>query len=299
MAVKYVLGIDVGGTNTRMGIVTSDFTVCRDLAIPTANFADIHNTPVNFLNLVNDFLQREGEPVGAMCFGFPSIISKDKQIILQTPNITGLNRIEMVKLAEKRFNIPVFLEKDVNLLLRYDIEKLGLKELSPVLGFYIGTGFGNSIYIDKKFFCGANGAAGELGHIPLYMNNELCPCGNKGCVETLASGKYLVEQIKKKYSETIIQDFFKYHKNEAFANEFVELLSYPAAAEMNILDPLAVVFGGGIVSMQGFPKKKLISEVKKRLRYPYPQQSASFYFSEDANNAGILGAAYSAFDRLA
>ncbi|MGI5174254.1 allose kinase [Treponema sp. OMZ 840] len=299
MSLEYILGIDVGGTNTRMGIVASDLSICRDLTISTAIFADQDNTVSNFLNLVDDFLCQGKESVSAMCFGFPSIISKDKLVILQTPNISGLDRIEMVKLAEERFNIPVFLEKDVNLLLRYDIEKLGLKELSPVLGFYIGTGFGNSIYIHKKFFCGANGAAGELGHIPLYMNNELCSCGNTGCVETIASGKYLVEQIKKKYPKTEIKDFFRYHKDETFANEFIELLSYPAAAEMNIFDPFAVVFGGGIVSMQGFPKEKLISEVKKRLRYPYPQQSASFYFSEDTNNAGVLGAAYSAFDRLA
>ncbi len=296
--VEYVLGVDVGGTNIRMGIVSSDFEIKRSFFTSTNQIKGTKASDF-FLDISLQFLREGNEKIKAVCFGFPSIISKDKQHIVQTPNIAGMDNVPFVCLAEKKLGLPVFLEKDVNLLLMQDIASFGLIKQSPVLGFYIGTGFGNAMYINGEFFSGANGAAGELGHIPLYRHTEQCECGNIGCAETRASGRYFSKQIEQKYPGTCIKDFFYKHGADNFAQEFVESLSYPVATEMNLLDPFAVILGGGLIEMNAFPKETLMSHIKAKLRRPYPLGSAKIYFSSGGQNTGILGAARYAFIRLA
>ena len=81
----------------------------------------------------------------------------------------------------KALGLPVYIEKDVNLLLLYDIHHLHLDPSKSILGFYVGTGFGNALYLNGDFYTGKNGATGELGHIPLYGLDKRCNCGNLGC----------------------------------------------------------------------------------------------------------------------
>jgi allose kinase len=230
--------------------------------------------------------------------GFPSIVSRDGRTIVQTPNVVGLDRVPMADLARERFGFPVFVQKDVNLLLRHDIGALGLEDADPVLGFYVGTGFGNSIRIGGTFFAGANGAAGELGHIPLTGNAEVCSCGNKGCAETIAAGKSLAARMASRHPGLSIGDCFVECGDDPWIDEFVDLVSFPIAIEMNILDPEAVILGGGVVNMRGFPLERLVDAVRAKLRAPYPRESVRILHAEESTLSGVIGAIGYALDAL-
>ena len=165
MAVDIFAGVDVGGTHVRMGLVGSSGTILRESTVPTASLSDGRNTPDLLLGAIASFLG--SDEVAALCIGFPSIVSRDRRTVIQTPNVAGLDDVPMADLAERRFPFPVFIEKDVNLLLLHDVESLDLGGFDPVLGFYLGTGLGNALMIGGRVYTGAMGAAGELGHIPV------------------------------------------------------------------------------------------------------------------------------------
>jgi allose kinase len=297
MAAAIFAGVDVGGTHVRMGLVGSGNRVVRESTVPTASFSGGRDTPGLLLGAIADFIG--SDEVAALCIGFPSVVSRDRRTVLQTPNVPGLDNVPMADRAERLVSFPVLIEKDVNLLLRHDVEALDPGGLDPVLGFYLGTGVGNAIMIGGRVYTGAMGAAGELGHVPVRGSNAACTCGNVGCVEMVASGKALAAYSAAAHPGTPIGEFFVRHGDDDFVHEFLELIAMTVSTEINILDPAAAIFGGGIVQMAGFPRDAFLAGVRKHLRPPYPKESVRLLFSGESQNAGILGAAAHARASLA
>jgi len=160
-----------------------------------------------YLN-ISDYMKRynAADSIKAVAIGLPSMVSKDKKTVISTPNLKGFDNIPFGDTLSKKLGIPVYVDRDVNFLLQNDIVTLGLPKDSTVLGFYIGTGFGNAIYLNGSFYCGRNGAAGELGHIPFPNIEEKCTCGNVGCSEVICSGKYLEKITAELFPETDIKN---------------------------------------------------------------------------------------------
>lgn len=193
----------------------------------------------------------------------------------------------------------MYIDRDVNYLLLNDIQvnNLDIEGEKTILGFYVGTGFGNAIYINGNIYSGKNGVAGELGHIPMYGVAKQCSCGNKGCAETICSGLYLEKITKEFFPNTLIDDVFIKHSKEPIIEQFVKSIGIIMTTEINILDPDYVIFAGGVISMKGFPKDFLITEMKKSIRKPYPEKNIEFIFTEHTQQSGVLGSAAYVFGK--
>lgn len=296
---KYVLGIDIGGTNFRLGLVTKEGEL-HDFVIQRSNILVSENNSVeNLIKAINEYLvnKLDGDLL-AISLGFPSTISKDKKIVYSTPNLKGFDNVNIVDPLQETFKVPIFLNKDVNSLLQYDIVQKHLEGNKVILGFYIGTGFGNSIYIDDNFLAGKNGVAGEVGHIPVLNSKELCGCNNEGCIEIYASGKRLNQIREEFFKDTDITEIFTKHKDTPIIEEFIEALSIPVATERNILDPDYIFIGGGILQMADFPFEKFEKYIYKHTRKPYPAETFNIIYSNEDQTAGVLGSTYYAFKKL-
>ena len=290
----YVIGIDIGGTNFRMGAVDKDgkihyFKQMSSYFLTEGNVVDRMYDEINLycneFNLI--------EKVTRIAIGLPSIVNKDKSFVHSTPNLSGLNNLDLGNMLRDKLNIPVHVDRDVNFLLYHDIKVLDIdpEQKRTVLGFYFGTGLGNAIYIDGKSYQGSNGAAGEIGHIPTIGKTDVCGCGNRGCLETIASGKYL-QELAHQINNDRIEDIFTNHPQHPLIVEFVENLAVSVAIECNILDPEVVVIGGGVVFMADFPKEYLVKRVQDMLRKPHPYLNLKILFSEHTQQSGVLGGAY-------
>src|SRR5665648_44585 len=99
-------------------------------------------------------------------------------------------------------------------------------------------------------------------HIPVLGKDDICGCGNKGCIENYTSGKQLEYLQSTYFPGTEISDLFEYHSNETVVEKFIEALSIPIATEINILDPDYVILGGGVIHMKGFPNEILEQYIK-------------------------------------
>ena len=296
---NYTIGIDIGGTNFRIGTVTEDGRVLNFEKNSSRVFDEGDVVETIYENIIS-YMKRYGitDSVKAVAVGIPSIVSKDKKVIISTPNLRGFNNIRFSDILGEKLGLPVYLDRDVNFLLMNDINKLNVDKSKTVLGFYVGTGFGNAIYINGSLYAGKNGAAGELGHIPFIDIKDVCTCGNVGCSETRCSGKYLEFLAQKYFPDTEIKDVFKYHADDPILIKYVEDLAIPIATEINILDPDYSILAGGVLFMENFPKDILVKSIHNKKRKPYPEKNLDIRFSEHDQQSGIYGSGMFAHSKI-
>lgn len=297
---KYVIGLDMGGTHIRVGAVTAEGALHFFSKVKTKDVLNPLKPIESLADFCNEYIEAhmDSEAVLAIGIGFPSVVSKDKKSIYSTPNLDYLSNMNIVDPLQRLIQKPVFINRDVNFLLQYELSQREIKDDEIVLGFYIGTGFGNAIYFNKRFMEGKNGAAGELGHIPAFHNHEICGCGNVGCVEVIASGKRLVSLHQEYFSDAPFEDIFTTYSNDQVIDEFLQALSMPIATEINIFDPHVVIIGGGVIGMKDFPKHKLEDNILRYTRKPVPAEGLTFEYAVDTSSAGVLGAASYIYEQL-
>ncbi len=294
---KCVLGIDLGGTNVRFGIVNEKYELLDFEIFKTSEL--LSEGIEKFASYVDEFIKSKSDyEITLISIGFPSTINKDRTKIYSTPNIRSLQNIEIQNVFKKYCSMPLIIEKDVNLLLKYDVTDRGLGNEGIVLGFYIGTGLGNSIMIDGKFLTGEHGVAGELGHIPAFGNKKKCACGNVSCIESIASGGYIAKFVEEKYGEVGLENFFVSDELADFADGFLDNLSIALATEINIFDPSHVFIGGGVVDMKGFPKEKFVDRILKYTRKPFPANDLDIIFTNGKQSSGVIGAGIYGYERM-
>lgn len=294
---EFVLGVDIGGTHLRLGMVTSDKKLSNFVIEDTSKLYSEYPPIENLMEIIENYLGNSRD-LKAISIGFPSVVSKDKKIVFSSPNLLGFNNVNVVAPFESRFQVPIYIDNDVNFLLYHEIESQQLTKSGIVVGFYIGTGFGNSIFINDRFLRGKHGAAAELGHIPVLDRSETCSCGNSGCIELYSSGKRLQEIRTEHFPEEKIQDLFVKHKSSPVIQDYIRAMSIPIATEINILDPDHVIIGGGVVMMEGFPKQELEKYIYLNTRKPYPANGLQISYAQANQTIGVLGAAYYAWREL-
>ncbi len=298
---NYVLGLDIGGTNIRTGVVCDDFSL---YGFEMTSSVDLFRAPGGEIQAlashVRGYCRRHAEFAfpRAVSIGFPSTINKDKTEVLSTPNLPGFNKLAVVELLEKELGLPVYINRDVNLLMMNDIHAYELEKADIVIGCYIGTGLGNAICIGGQMLRGKNGVAGELGHVPVLGSKRVCQCGNVGCMETIASGKYLEELREKHFPKDSLAGLFRDHADSPVLKEYVEYLAIAVALEINILDPDYVILGGGVLQMQDFPIELLETYIKHHTRKPLPNDNLQIVISKQNQESGVIGAGMDAFRRM-
>lgn len=300
MLIQCIVGLDIGGTNCRIGLVDRSNNLYHPQILNTAELQVNDCFLEGLQSFTKDYINQYQKDfdILAISMGFPSTISSDRKVVISTPNIDGLDNVPIVSLFEDVFDIPVFINRDVNMLLFHDIQYFHLPKNQITLGFYIGTGLGNAIYINGEILLGKNGVAGELGHIPILGNKKRCACGNEGCIEAIAAGRYLEELCQTRFAGTPIKDVYLRHLDTPQIREQVEYLSIPIATEINIFDPHYIILGGGILHMEGFPKEMLEEFIRKHTRKPYPAEGLSILYSLSEQENGIIGAGIYGFHML-
>jgi len=286
---KFTLGIDIGGTNFRMGLVDEKGRLTAFEKRPSTDISGECATEKLGDNIVG-YLKRNAADVAAVCIGFPATVDKARTTVLNAPNLNGFDGVAVGSLLTERLGLPVYIEKDVNLLLTGDLAALGCTS-DDVVACYIGTGIGNAIMIGGRLVAGANGVAGELGHIPFGDSTDKCGCGNAGCAEALCGGVQLARIREEHFPKTEMSELFCSYGGHTMLEEYVERLARVIAAEINIIDPELLLLGGGVIEMRSFPKKRLESAILSHTRKPLPHDNLKIVYSPSGDGtSGVIGA---------
>lgn len=283
------IGIDMGATHIRVCVMDINNQIIQTVRKKTKDI--IHEGLVaGIIKLCKKLIQ--DYKIINIVIGLPASISFDRKSVLSAPNLdlTSEELNNLIPLLSTAFNCNVFLERDVNLQLIYDINYYKLKD-KFVLGIYLGTGVGFSIWYENNLFLGAHGVAGELGHIPLGKENMTCNCGNKGCLETIYSGASLKNWYDKQEATYPIEELFSYACENIFIQEYIIKIAKAISTAINLFDPDTIILGGGIIDMKNFPINQLKALILQHTRKPLPYSALKIYQAQSSSFNGAIGAA--------
>lgn len=295
-----VVAVDIGGTHLRTGIVDTSLAVHRFERVSSQAVLNLDDPAGRLADHLERYLERAAGwlPV-AVAVGFPATVDRTRRVVISASNISAIQNVAVADVLERRLGVPAYIDRDVNMLLRHDLRALRLESARVVVGCYVGTGLGNAIAIDGVIHAGRHGVAGELGHVMMPGMAALCGCGGHGCLETVASGRRLDELVRARFPGTAVRDVFLRHGDEPEIRQYVRMLAVPVALEINILDPDAVVLGGGVVQAPGFPRALLEEYVVALTRKPLPASAIDFRYTPSGHQAGLIGAGIHAWTALA
>ncbi len=183
--------VDLGGTSTSAGLAGDDgkFVAMRD--IPTESYRGPEDVLARIAAMLKDMSKDVGEPV-AVGMGVPGMVDVSQGVTRFLPNMpTHWPDVPAASILTKALGCPVYLLNDVRMATLGELKYGRGRDVDSMAFFALGTGVGGGIVIDGKLRLGPLGAAGELGHLTLLPDGPLCGCGNRGCLEALASGPAL------------------------------------------------------------------------------------------------------------
>jgi len=185
------VGVDVGGTFAKIGLVTPAGDVVRSVQIPT----DPRQAPAEFVRRVAGAL--DGWRYDTLGLGLAGGVDADSGTLLFAPNLKRWVGFSFKREFERRLKIRAVADNDANVAV-WGGYVVGLKRKPRhVVGVTLGTGVGGGLILDGKLHRGATGAAGELGHVIVRAGGALCRCGRRGCVEAYA-GTYGLQRIARR-----------------------------------------------------------------------------------------------------
>ncbi|MCS5529042.1 MAG: ROK family protein [Nitrosopumilus sp.] len=240
------IGVDLGGTKTEIIVLDENLNILERKRTPTPqnNYDEIIHTITTLVSNVSQNLSDFS--LGICC---PGAISKQTGLI-KNSNTSCLIGKSLKEDLENKLQKNISIENDANCFTIAE-SKLGAGiGFDLVFGVIMGTGVGGGIVIDNILHSGRTNIAGEWGHHTLHQNGNFCYCGKKGCVETYISGPFLEKRWNQLTGLTqtmpeIIENFDT-SIGKQWKNEFLENFGHGLANVIDILDPDAIILGGGL-----------------------------------------------------
>ena len=242
----YKLGIDLGGTKTEAILLDDSLNVLerKRVSTPQDNYSEIVDT---ISNLVLDVSSNVPDFSLGICT--PGAISK-KTGLIKNSNTQCLIGKPLKEDLEKKLQKNIAMENDANCFVMAESKMGAAKNFDLVFGVIMGTGVGGGIVVNGKLHSGRTNIAGEWGHHTLHHNGNPCYCGKTGCVETYISGPALEQKWELLSGESkSMPEILSNLDNDigkTWKSEFLENFGYGLANVIDILDPDAIILGGGL-----------------------------------------------------
>ncbi len=309
----YNLGIDLGGTNIKAGIVDENNAVIFKSSVPTG-VADGNDAVVeNIVKACAIALHEAGmtlADIDNIGIGTPGAVNSDTGIVERAENMRFENFPLAAKLEEK-INRKVYIENDANAAALGEFVAGAAKGAKDAVCVTLGTGVGGGIIIGGKLYSGSNYAGGELGHTVIAFDGIPCNCGRRGCWERYASVTALIQQTKDAMLSDegsalwkIAGDIESVNGKTAFdamregdetgcavVRRYIEYIACGVTNMVNIFQPDVICIGGAI-SKEGDYILKALSELVEKERFTkVSDKQTKVVMATLENDAGIIGAA--------
>ncbi|HSB31071.1 MAG TPA: ROK family protein [Candidatus Sulfobium mesophilum] len=306
MSKKHAIGIDLGGTNLRVALVSEDGEIIRKIKRPSSE---------RIVDSILESLSEIGhEGVRGIGLGIAGLIDRKNNRVFASPNLRAVEGLDIVGELRRRFDVPVFIENDAN------AAALGEKIGGAGRGFNnfvlltLGTGIGGGMIYKGELV----ELSSEIGHMSINADAEKCPCGNIGCLENYASARAMVSKavaLLEKGSESLLskcckgsiykitpEDIYRIAlEGDTLSREILrdagKYLGVGLANIINIMSPEAIILAGGLIGAWNIYIQEAIKEASRRA-YKDLFDSVKIIPSSLGDDAGIIGAACLVFNEL-
>ncbi len=307
---KYYIGIDLGGTFIKGGIVDDTGKIIISDKIPTEKEKGDKKVALNICKLAKILLNRlnlnESDVVG-MGIGVPGMIDRENGNVKFSNNLMWED-FNIVKNIKEVMNLDIKIANDADVAALGEATFGSGKDYKHSVMITLGTGVGSGIVINKKLYSGNCSAGAELGHMVIVYGGEKCTCGRRGCLEAYASATALIRETKKAIKEHKDSKMcavplskvdgktaFDYRKTDKYAKQVVDnYISYLACGLTNIANvfrPEVIILGGGVCAEKDnliIPLKKIMA---KEIFAGDKGPEVPVIIASLGNSAGLLGAA--------
>ncbi|HHV63016.1 MAG TPA: ROK family protein [Firmicutes bacterium] len=316
------IGIDLGGTNIKVVTISEEGQVISKTTGPT----DVHRPPQAVVETMAGMARRvmneareRGYEARAVGTGIPGLIDWDAGVCIMLPNFPGKwEGVRLKSLLEAALGLPVYVINDARATTLAE-KRLGAgKSVDSLVLATVGTGIGGGVVVNGDLYLGADGGAGEVGHIIVEPGGILCGCGNRGCLEAYASGPAMVAMAIRaivQQNDTLIRDLVEGDLNKVTpkviaeaagkgdrvaidviekAAEYIGIALSSAATTIN---PQMIVIGGGVAQAG----ERLINKIREVIHarvHIVPGEKIQVVPAELGPDAGMIGAALWAKERL-
>lgn len=309
MAIEIAVGIDIGGTNTVLGVVDREGNVIEEGAIRTTDFPVVEDFVKALSGVINDLSGKGDYNLKGIGIGAPNG-NFHKGTIELAPNLEWKGIIPLAGMVEKSMGIPVFLTNDANAAALGEMMFGGATGMKDFIVLTLGTGLGSGIVVNGEVIYGHTGFAGEYGHVIMFPGGRDCGCGRQGCLETYVSATGIVRTVQwllgemrdesklrdihtRDLTSRIIADAAK--NNDPVALEAfdytAEILAYAIVNAIVVTSPEAIFLFGGLSNAGSLlfdPVRKYVDEF---IQPVFKGTTSILPSGIPENNAAVLGSA--------
>ncbi len=285
---RFLIGVDVGGTNVRMGIVTPDGRILKKIEYPTdmsGGSLDMMSELASRLKNIAQGLSEERHPEIRIGIGMAGPVDQKRGVLIAPPNLPDLHEFPLREFLQKEISFPIVIENDANAFTLGEGWMGAARGSLHYCGITLGTGVGGGIVVAGKILHGAEGLGGEVGHMVLIPEGPLCGCGGRGCLEVYASSigirRMALEAIERGKGERILKKcggdsgkvtsevvFEAASEGDHFAqkifNEMGRYLGLGLVNLVNLFNPEKIVIGGGKFQGRGTISLKVQRQLSRK-----------------------------------
>lgn len=313
MTRDHVVGVDLGGTNIKVGVVTVGGEVVSSLSVPTEGQGGPDHVVGRMVAAALEVIRVAGvakDRILGVGIGAPGAMSHKQGLIISPPNLPGWSNVPVRDMVAKGTGLPANLENDANAAAYGEFWAGGGKGTNDMVLFTLGTGIGGGVIIDGHLVRGFFDNGAELGHMIVQPGGRLCGCGQHGCVEAYASAHFTavraVEAIKNGEKSSLQARLDQKlpvetpHVIEAanagdplacrIWDETCRLLAVACVNMQHFSNPQKILLGGGMIGAGKYllePVRKYFIEFTWKAAKDHPQID----FATLGNDAGFIGAA--------
>ncbi len=317
-----VAGVDIGATSIDLAIADLSCRIFMRYSEP----ALVREGPIKVLGrvcgLLEKLIQENGysvENVLGIGIGIPGPVDFTHGTVISPPIMPGWDRYPIIQTISQWFpTANIVVDNDVNVMALGEIHEGNGKGIENLIFVKIGTGIGAGIICNGEIYRGASGCAGDIGHISVSKTGPMCHCGNKGCLESLASGPAISERaliaaqagkspiLMKRYvandNQLTAEDIgHAAREGDQLSIEIIreggQMVGDVLASLVNFYNPEMIVIGGGVSNLGNL----LLSSIRQAVLYrslPLATRNLDIVFSGIGPDAGVIGAVNLALDYL-
>jgi len=315
-----VLAVDLGGTKIMTAIVSASGQVMAEDICPTQADEGVSSVIERLFTSIDRLLNQnitEISQLDGIGIAAAGAIDSDRGVITLSPNLPGWRDVPLGDMVRERYQVDTFLVNDASAAALGEHRFGAGRGVSNLILLTLGTGIGGGIIINGEMYLGACGSAAEIGHIVIDVNGPECGCGNRGCLETLASGTAVARDAVRRINQgensslvaiaggkiesiTAEKVGTAARKGDALALDVLSragtYLGVGLANLVNIFNPEMIILGGGMAELEGLfidPAKRVVAE----RAFPVSARAVRIVTAQLGNAAGVYGAAVFALEQ--
>jgi len=301
---KTYIAVDVGGTQIRVAVFPEDsITPLKEKKIKTQGDGQ---TPVErLIGLLKEIWPTDSQ-VNSIAIAAPAYLDPQKGIVIFASNIPGWKDLHLSEILNKEFHVPIYLGNDANLAALGEWKFGAGQGHSNLLYLTISTGIGGGLIFENQLINGANGMAGEVGHVIAVPDGPMCNCGKRGHLEAVASGTGIARYVKEKLAAGVPSVFpadaspsAKEISDAAHKGDKLSIEAYESAGFylgrtisdfLHILNPSILILGGGVSMSGDLLLKPMKASLEKHVISPEYISHLTITTAALGDDAGLLGA---------